>query len=445
MVQVINDPGRAASAGAAMGSGFGQGLGQGISQMAQYKINQMMQRQQRSQLSNVLQQAGYTPQEAAMLSNYPPETQFKMMQLLNPQQPAQPQQSIMNQMEPTQLPQQIPAIQQKPLEQFNMNRSQQTEQLLKPYNPMDAAVSQQIQNIPAKQPQMVQNTPIKQPLVPQQEPNKIIPGEVVKPKTRERLATAGLTPAQRLQEKKALMTEERAKAKEAIAEQHYIDKQVKPYVDLLDKKGGSVAATSDMILDRMNKLIDSGKLTGSTMYNFRKKMEHAGHIIGGGIGTAAGAIGGALAGGVGGSIIPGAGTLTGVLGGAGVGATVGGGLGAAAGEALMPKFVGTKEDQEFTKLSINFIDRLKDIFGGRIAIQEMQLYMDSIPTLAMTDDGKKQVIKDMKMISSGWRHKKEIKDKIVAENKGHSPANIEQLVDEKSKPFMDRLAKQFIA
>ena len=110
----------------------------------------------------------------------------------------------------------------------------------------------------------------------------------------------------------------------------------------------------------------------------------------------------------------------------------------------MPKFVGSKEDQEFTKLSLGFMDKLKDIFGGRIAIQEMQMYMDSIPTLAMTDEGKKQVINDMRMVTEGWKHKKAIKDKIVAENKGRYPADIEQRVEELSKPYMDRLSKRFV-
>ena len=237
-------------------------------------------------------------------------------------------------------------------------------------------------------------------------------------------------------ERTELVKSQREQQKTEKSEQKVIDQQVKPYAEMLDKKGGAAAKEADMVLDRMSKLIDSGNLTGATMYNFRKKMEHAGHIVGGGIGTAVGAIGGGIAG----SIVPGLGTATG----AGIGATTGAGIGTAVGEALMPKFVGSKEDQEFTKLSLSFMNKLKDIFGGRVAIQEMQMFMDSIPTLALTDEGKKQVIKDMKLISSGWRHQKQIKDKIVAANKGHYPVDLEQQIESISKPFMDKIAKDFI-
>jgi hypothetical protein len=177
----------------------------------------------------------------------------------------------------------------------------------------------------------------------------------------------------------------------------------------------------------MNKLIDSDKLTGSTMYNLRNKLEHAGHLVGGGIGTAIGA-------GVG-SLFPVVGTIG--------GATIGGGIGAAAGTALTPKFVGNKEDQEFTKLSRYLMDNMKDIFGARVTQQEVAIFMDSIPTLALTDEGKKAVIRDMKLISSGWKHQKEMKDEIVKANHGKVPPNLEQLVEMASAPFMDDLAKRF--
>ena len=411
MAQVINDPWRslASGYGQTIGAGLGQGLGQGISQLAQQKLGQVLQQRQQaaqtSRLQGALQQAGLNPQMASLIGQFRPEDQFKVMQTLGPmmQGQQQPEQQMTQQ------------VQQAPLEQMGMNNDQLS-QLLKPYNPMDNAVAQKLQPNMQKQP-----IPTQKPLV--KEPISQKPIKATQP------STFGLTPAQRIQEKKLAMQEKVAQEKQATVEQHRIDKQVTPYIDMLNKKGGPVADSSDMVLNRMEKLIDSDKLTGSMMYNFRKKMEHAGGIVGGGIGTAIGAgIGLGLAG----------------PGGAIGGATVGGGLGAAAGEALMPKFVGSKEDQEFTKLSLGFMDKLKDIFGGRIAIQEMQMYMDSIPTLAMTDEGKKQVINDMRLISQGWKHKKAIKDKIVAENNDKYPADIEQRVEEISKPFMDRLSKKFV-
>lgn len=401
----------------------GDALQKAIGDFAGIKMGQLMQRHQQSNLVGALTKFGIPEDRAKAFASLPSNMQeqfiksgiLSSLQAPSRQDVAQSQESFpqMRQLQPSQQQVQQPEdqimkqmTQQLPIEQPSIN----------PYTIMQRATAGGFS------PQQVQEMLSTQPV---QKPTQVKTAQrVVKGKEKQEpmpLLTTAKERADQLKLQKELM-------KASREEQHAIDKQVKPYVDTIDKKGGQAANTADMILDRMNKLIDSGNLTGSTMYNFRKKMEHAGHLIGGGLGAAAG--------GIAGSVIPGLGTVG--------GATIGGGLGTAFGEALMPKFVGSKEDQEFTKLSLNFMDKLKDIFGGRIAIQEMQMYMDSIPTLAMTDEGKKQVIKDMKLISSGWRHKKQIKDKIVAANGGRYPADLEQQVEAASQPFMDKMAKEFV-
>jgi hypothetical protein len=104
--------------------------------------------------------------------------------------------------------------------------------------------------------------------------------------------------------------------KQAHADQKEINKEVHPFVELIDKKGGTLAKASYPIIDRLSKLVDEGNLTKARVYNQYKRWEEHAHKIGGGIGAGLGAI----AGGVLGSLLPGVGTLGGA--GAGAGAAL---------------------------------------------------------------------------------------------------------------------------
>ena len=56
---------------------------------------------------------------------------------------------------------------------------------------------------------------------------------------------------------------------------------------------------------------------------------------------------------------------------------------------------------------------MKDIFGSRVAIQEMQIFMDSIPSLSQTDEGKRAIIKNMRLANDAWKYIKQTKDRIA--------------------------------
>lgn len=434
LIQVVQDPGRAASAGAALGSGFGQG----IAQLVQTKLNMLQQQQERSQLSDALQNAGYTREEAQLMSLYPQSMHPQLPEILKARGSMAEGKTPQQVTQPSTAPQAAMPLKEEPLARMNFNPEQQIkenqqDQLRQLFaTPVDRMVAQRLAQEPVKpEAPGVRIPPQQIPAPTPQEPKKatqvIIPQEIlakIEPTPLEKaksLPTTGMTIAQAAREKAAAL-------KDATKQQQVINKETKPYVEFLDKKGGQAAKVTDLTLDRMEKLIDTGKLTGSAMYNFRKRLESAGHIIGGGLGGAVGGVLGTVA-------FPVVGTTG--------GATIGAGLGAAAGSAIAPKFVGSKEDQEFTKLSMNFLQNMKDIFGARVTQQEVQIFLDSIPTLSQTDEGKKAVIRDMKLLSNGWRHKKQVKDSIVSANHGVIPANIEQLVEEASSSYMDKLATQF--
>lgn len=407
-MQVINDPGRAASLGQAMGGKTSDVLNSYL----QSKLQKMTEHQASVSAREEMKRAGYSPQEteahADKLSVMPIEERQRLLSKYKPS-------GIGEALSPTQQLGDVSSLPGQTMQQPNATNQ------LKPFNPMDEQVKQ---HMASNQPQQQQapegflkpTTPNQAEVSPITSPIKLARIEA------EKIARdTTLKPAERTKQKSEVL-------KAAHAEQKEIDKTVKPYVDSIDKKGGPGATTADWTLNRMEKLIDTGKLTGATMYNLRSKMESSGHLIGAGIGGTLGAIAGGVLGSGPGAII---------------GASTGGSLGSAVGAAIAPKFVGSKEDQEFTKLSRYFLNNMKDIFGARVTQQEMAIYMDSIPTLALDDEGKKAVIRDMRIISDGWRHKKQMKDKIVSMNDGVIPKNIEELVEKASAPYMDMLASKF--
>ena len=99
--------------------------------------------------------------------------------------------------------------------------------------------------------------------------------------------------------------------------------------------------------------------------------------------------------------------------------------------------------QEFKKLSTGLIRNVKDIFGSRISNQELRTFMDTIPTLNQSDEGKRRVIRDMRLLNEGYVLRKKAMDEILAENGGYAPHNLEDLVDKRSKQSLDKLSDQF--
>lgn len=431
---------------------FATQLHKALSQLSQYKLQKMMQRQEQAragagfkaiglpeELANISPQA-----QAAYLKNYlrkPGQESFgkamdvlqggeeniqeprtgmaRLQELLAPQgMEDQSQQSVMPQNLMGQQPQQIPEdiiarISQPGATLPGIGEQIQIPQVIYPSDPIKAAA---VTNKLASQWKV-------KPEIPQAP-------QIDRKKLSE--AFRNMTPEMR----KDFEKERTLKAKEAKLEQLQIKKDLKPYIDELESKGGSLAEEGDKVLQKMERLVDSGKLTGPMMYNFRKKLESSGKVIGGGLGTA----GGAIAGGILGSAIPGVGTLAGV----GAGATAGAGLGAAAGEALAPKFVGSKEDQEFIKAGTFFLRNLKGIFGAKPAIQEMDAYMAGIPNLAQTDEGKKAVIHDLRLMGAAWRYQNKVKDDILRETHQVVPANLKDMINERSKSYLQKIKSQFL-
>lgn len=422
-MQIINDPYRT------FAGGMAASLNTGLQNLANLKMQELLQRKKSNDVMNGLRALNINKEKASALAPliqmYPEEFMKELSPLISGTfNTSQDTSQDASQVKPQQTMQQTLQTL-SPEEKDKILESSMRTLGMMPQNPMDQIVRSALgypatTETPSLELMPKLSAKISQQITP--------PVSQQTAQTVQQKAPQVLTRSQRIARK--------AELEQQAEQQKAIDIQYKDYISLLDKKGGPAVKMGDWALDKMEKLINTGNLTGAKMYNFRKTMEEHGGAVGTGVGTALGTLGGAIAG----LAIPVAGPIAGAMSGAGIGA----GLGKAAGELLTPKYVGTKEDQEFTKLAYTFLNGLKDLFGARVAAQEVQMYMDSIPSLSMTDEGKKAVIHDMRIMNKAWRYQKEMKDRIIRDNNGRIPQGLDETVERLTSPYMDELKKQFM-
>jgi len=379
--------------GTSLGSGIGQGISSGLEQIAQRRSAELSKKQFIKDFTD----AGLSPEEAALILNFPANQRLEAFQLLAsrnaPYEPSQANfQDILN------------AERGAPLHTPNIS------ELLSP---------QMTQKI-------LQQPPAELPSSPKEEQASSLNTQLEK-------APRKLTAAEKLAQNGGLTAKEARKEK--MEEQKRIDKELKPYLDKI-RTEKDAADFSQPRLNKMKQLIKKGNLPVSSIYNVLKNIEdHVGLGSGAAAGAAAGAALGALGGPIGVSVGTGAGSLLG----AGLGALIG-----PISSLLRHAQKTTSPDTEsFEKLSASFLRGAKDIFGGRFTNEEMKAYLASIPTLAQTDKGKLDVINDMELFNKAAKIKYNAAQKIIKQNGGRPPANLPELVENEVRGKLDDLSEIF--
>ena len=154
-------------------------------------------------------------------------------------------------------------------------------------------------------------------------------------------------------------------------------------------------------LNKMEKLVDKGGLPIATFYNLYKNLEESsGHLS---------------------SIINPVGTLL---------------------RSIQRQT--SPNTEMFEKLSNQFIKGAKDIFGSRITDNDLKAYMAQIPTLGNTDEGKRAIIKDMQSAYEAEDLMQWYAKRIIKENGGKIPNDLQAQVEERTGPELDRLAAKFM-
>lgn len=227
------------------------------------------------------------------------------------------------------------------------------------------------------------------------------------------------------QQKAQQVTQQKESRKEQIEEQKRIDADTKKYYeDVLAK--GDTAKKANKRLEKMKNLIEKGKLPFSTLYNIINSLEEVSPAYGGTAGATAGGL---------------------------LGGPVGAAIGGAAGALISPvasilrgiQRYTSPDTEEFEKLSADFIKDAKGIFGSRITDADLKAFLKTVPTLSQTDAGKRKIIDNLEVFNKATIAEEEALKEVLKENKGKRPANLQLLVQERTKEKLDEIADQFNA
>ena len=405
-IQVINDPYRSFT-GASIGQAVGSGLGASLAYLASKKLSQLEERQHRADQLQMFQQAGYSPEQAQLLSNYAshPAEQLKLAQMLGQIAPQQQQE------QPTFFQQQ-PSIQeyQEPMAQLQQRQTPQWMQGLQGLSqgPQDQGIQAQqslsqrlgLPELPSSQfgrqlaeaiqkgqlqPELVQQQarPMAQPMMAQPQQQQMQP--VVQPQPKKTVAqTLGSyeTPQQKLAREKMEQRERHFQKQREDEERKLRLTETKAERQAIHEKA-KAAKQNLRDLDRLEELQAEGKLDTPGYVEFLKRS---------------------------GLDIP----------------------------ALM-----NEGSQEFNKVVQNFMRDAKTYLGSRISNFELEQFLRTLPNLSQSNAGRQRVIANLKQLNRAALAYNETMKEVMADYKGIPPLDLADQVEDKVDKKLDRIAEQF--
>lgn len=429
--------------------------------------------QRNSMLNDLAERRGYT--EAARMTQVPtfgqaiaqtsPQTQQRLAALAAMQ--AMPQQQQMQPMQATQAqPITSPMLQaqqgaQIPLQQAQAQMAmggprgmlqgadqglqalqQARQQGLLGYQPQQQAQPAQLTTQPPRQPGEAPR-PIVQPGQAPTLPSEGTPigfrPALNQPLMQQESLLSGPSPKLRAQQRREAREEEKLDiAKQKLAyqmekdrrqleqkEQTEANKETKEYYStVLDQHKG--LQENKVRLKKMEKLLDEGNLPNPKLYKFLKSVEETSSEKAAlGLGTLAYQVFGPY------------------------GAAVGGLLGAfikpLASAARVKLAENQKNTEEFEKLSADFVKSAKVFFGSRLTDADLNAYMQTVPTLMQTDNGKRAVIKNIREMMRLQDLEYEAMQYIIKNNNGKRPADLQAQVAYFIDPAIDKLTENIQA
>jgi hypothetical protein len=97
------------------------------------------------------------------------------------------------------------------------------------------------------------------------------------------------------------------------------------------------------------------------------------------------------------------------------------------------------ESVEFEKLSTDFLRNAKAIFGARVTQGEIMRFLQTVPTLMVSDEGKRAVMKNMRRYNEAALIKRRAMEDIISAHGGVPPIDLEAQIEEVAGPQLDEL------
>lgn len=98
---------------------------------------------------------------------------------------------------------------------------------------------------------------------------------------------------------------------------------------------------------------------------------------------------------------------------------------------------------EMRKLETFFLRDLKNVFGGRISNQEMERFMQGVPSLMMNREGRLRIIEMMGLFNKADIEKINIMEDLLDKNPSITPFNFDKAVNNRMKSAYNDLEKEF--
>lgn len=457
------------------GAGIGEALGQGLTRIAQNKLSDLQTRNAKQERLKALTGTGaLSKEQAEFISALPEKDQWEASQLLS--QNREPEKRELHEHTKDHLRE--AGIPDHEIDDFHEHLQQNKPEMpeYKPQNISDIMQQSLGQRAPLNLQEALQKiTPqqqAEQELGPKtraaleqqpiEQPKQKMTQEEHREKAMEaRRAPLGLTKEQRAAERadRAFKQKEEAANRARLdAQQARADVETKKYFEDVNREKAQ-ADFSEPRLKDMRKIINKGGLPTAAAYKILKKLEDMNPLtsaaIGTGIGTAlrgeaatAGAGTGATLGSTFGPIGTVIGGIGGALAGAGGAAAIGGAIGSVISPMATLLHNGLKStfnvnEEKFAKLSTGFLRGAKELFGARMTDNDLNTYLESIPTLAQTDAGKLAVIDDMELFNKAAKIKYRAMRDVIRDNNGKRPFDLQEQVDERTRRQLDKLSDIF--
>lgn len=103
------------------------------------------------------------------------------------------------------------------------------------------------------------------------------------------------------------------------------------------------------------------------------------------------------------------------------------------------------DTHELEKLSVGMLSNLKNIFGARPTNLDVKLYMESIPSLLQSPEGRQRIIRNLKAANQAAGLRADTLREILKENNNRVPENLELEIENRIGPQLDRLNSEISA
>lgn len=101
-------------------------------------------------------------------------------------------------------------------------------------------------------------------------------------------------------------------------------------------------------------------------------------------------------------------------------------------------------DQEVYQKAVNdFTASAKNTYGGRVTNFELERFMARLPTLQNSKEGRTRIIQMQKLQNDADILRDKTKQDIIKENKGFPPLNLEDEIEERISPELDKMADKY--